>query len=277
MKWGVRRTPEQLGYRTKSYMDNGDYKLQKYTSPTRESLKRIPKRIALQTAAAIIPGFATVYNANAIRKSLASNYDSKDYTKKEGSYEKISELKRKSSTTTTADDLKNANPRLGYQKGKVNNCTFCTVAMEMRARGYDVQARSKAQGAVTEVLYSNMFKDFKMNRPNTQQLPNESRKDYVNRSYNNLCNEIEKYGNGARGYVGIKYEKVNSGHAMYWKVENDRVTFYDGQSGKMNPDKVFSLADPSRHSYARLDNLKLKHGVTEAVVSRKRKGDDKWQ
>ena len=273
MKWGVRRTPEQLGHRTKRYSDSGSYKLNRYTSPVREDAKYFAKRLGVQIAAAFIPGLTTVYNANVIRKSF-STFDTKDYTKKEGSYEKLSDLKKKSTPTDVSDDLKKANPRLGHQKGKVNNCTFCTVAMEMRARGYDVQARSKAQGAVTEKLYANMFKDFKMERPKMERLPNESRKDYVNRSYDKLCNEIEKCGNGARGYVGIKYEKANSGHAMYWKVENNRVTFYDGQSGKTNPDKIFALADPAYHSYARLDNLKLNDGVTEAVVSRKSKGDN---
>lgn len=273
MKWGVRRTPEQLGHRTSRIINNGSYKLTKYTSPTRESAKSIPKRFAVNVLAMTIPGFGMAYNANLIQQFAKYNFDGKDYTRKEGSYEKLSELKKKTSPTDIRDDLKNANPRLGNQKGKINNCTFCTVAMEMRQRGYDVQARSKAKGAVTETLYSNMFEDFKMSYPKVERASKESRKDYVNRAYDNLCNEIEKCGNGSRGYVGITWEKSNSGHAMYWKVENNRVTFYDGQSGKTNPEKIFALADPNGHSYARLDNLKLKEGVTEAVVSKKSKGD----
>lgn len=269
MKWGVRRYQSSLAIKQKRYMDNGNYKLNKYTSPNREKVKQIPKLLALNIAASVIPGFSLIYNANVVRQQISYNLDSKDYTKKEGTYEKLSDLKKKTFSTSINDDLKKVNPRIGNQKGKVNNCTFCTVAMEMRARGYDVQARSKAQGAVTEVLYSNMFKDFKMNRSKIERLPKESRQDYANRSYNHLCNEIEKYGNGSRGYVGIKYEKMNSGHAMYWKVDNNRVTFYDGQSCKINPEKLFALADPACHSYARLDNLQLKEGVTEAVISKK--------
>lgn len=276
MKWGVRRYQNKDGTLTalgrQRITDNGSYQLSKYTSPTREAVKQIPKSFASYTVQ-VIPGANIVWALHYSYQMFKYNLDGKDYTKKEGSYEKLSELKKKTSPTDISDDLKNANPRLGNQKGKVNNCTFCTVAMEMRQRGYDVQARSKAQGAVTEELYSTMFKNFKMEYPKTERLAKESRKDYVNRSYDNLCNQLEKYGNGARGYVGIKWEKSNSGHAMYWKVENNRVNFYDGQSGKSNPEKIFALADPAGHSYARLDNLKVTESVTEAVVSKKSKGE----
>lgn len=273
MKWGVRRTPEELGHRTNRTLDNGTYTLKRYTSPTRETIKSIPARVAVNALAATIPGFGLLWNANVVRQAINQNLDGKDYTKKEGEYEKLSELKKKSYSSTIDDDLKQANPRLGNQKGKVNNCTFCSVALEMRQRGYDVRARSKAKGAVTEKLYSDMFEGFKMKRLHTQRAPKESRKDYANRAYNDLCNEIEKFGNGSRGYVGVKWEKTNSGHAMYWTVQNDRVSFYDGQSGKKNLDREFSLADPSSYSYARLDNLKLKDGVTEAVISNRKKGE----
>lgn len=274
-KWGVRRFQNKDGTLTdagkKRYdgKKDGEYTLKKYTSPTMEQLKSIPLRVLVQTAAMTIPGFGLAWNANVIRTTMKSNFDGKDYTKKEGEYESISSLKKKEKTTDISDDLKKANPRIGKQKGKINNCTYCTVAMEMRSRGYDVQARSKGNGANVQKLYSEMFENFKIERPTVERMPKESRKDFVNRSYNTLCNKIESYGNGARGYVGIQYEKASSGHAMYWKVENNRVTFYDGQSGKTNPDKLFALADPRFHEVARLDNLKLKDGVTQAIVSRK--------
>ena len=281
-KWGVRRYQNYDGTytaagkkRLKGESENSlktgasyEHMLTKYTSPTREIVKEFSKQLAIRTAAAFIPGLAVIYNAK-LTSDAVKSHDHKDYMKKEGEYEKISDLKKKTRDTDVYDDLKNANPRLGKQKGKINNCTFCTVAMEMRARGYDVRARSKAQGAVPEELYANMFEGFKMEYPSVGIVQGESRKDLVNRSYDNLCKQIEKYGDGSRGYVGIDYEIGNCGHAMYWKVSNGRVRFYDGQSGKTNPDKLFALANPLRYSYARLDNLTLKEGVTEAVVSKK--------
>lgn len=275
MKWGVRRIPEQLGYRKNNHVDSGEYSLSKYKSPTGRKVANVAKLVAVNTLAAFIPGFATVYNLNVARMQLKYNLDKKDYVKKEGEYEKLSDLKKKTSKTDVIDDLKYANPRIGNQKGKVNNCTYCTLAMEMRARGYDVQARSKGQGAVTEKLYDSMFENFKMSYSLNTRKDGESRKDFANRSYNDLCNKIENYGNGTRGYVGVRFENARSGHAMYWRVENNRVTFYDGQSGKANPDNVFGIANPSVYSYARLDNLPLKETITEAVVSRREKGEKK--
>lgn len=285
MKWGVRRYQPysssyrghgvEIGdarYKSKRRYDDGDYKLKKYSSPGSRKAKSAIANAASYAAAMLIPGYAYVHNSIVLSRTIKNTInstDAKDYTKKEGEYEKIKDLRKKNGTTNIKDDLKKVNPRIGQQKGKVNNCTYCTVAMEMRSRGYDVRARSKAQGAVTEQLYSNMFEDFTMIHAGVERQPKESRKAYANRAYNELCNKIEKNGNGSRGYVGIQYEKMNSGHAMYWKVENNRVTFYDGQSGKANPDTLFALSDPNYYQYARLDNLKLKDGVTEAVVSRK--------
>lgn len=106
----------------------------------------------------------------------------------------------------------------------------------------------------------------------------EKTKDKTSRMYDALCDEIEKYPNGARGFVTVAYENLTggsfgSGHAMYWEVENGKVTFYDGQSkksGRKN-DVIFSLCEPSWTAYGRLDNLELKEEVTQHVMSRKGK------
>lgn len=216
------------------------------------------------------PPLTIVYNAYVIANSASSiknKLDRKNYFDVEGQPEKLSQLKRKTVETDVKDDLKKCNPRLGKAKGTVNNCGYCSVAMEMRSRGYDVRARKKAQGIIVSE-YQNWFSDIDIKHPALAREPKESRKSYVKRSYDNLCKEIEKCGEGTRGYVSVQYEKVNSGHAMFWKVSNGRVTFYDGQNKTTHNDKIFSLADPTQYSYARLDNLKLKKQITEAVISR---------
>lgn len=281
MRWGVRRTPEQLGHRRYRAV-KGHYKLEKYTSPNRETAKKVSKIVAInaaKTAANMaVPELGLVfkayslYNAYNTVNNVRNRLDGKDYTKTEGSYEKLSKLKKKNIPSDIIDDLTKVNPRFGNQKGKVNNCGYCAVAMEMRARGYDVRARSKAQGMVSEKELPRMFDNVKFENPKLERTPNESRQDYVQRSYNNLCNQIGKYGNNTRGYVSIQYEKGNFGHAMFYKVDNDRVTFYDGQNKSINPDRVFALADPTKHQFARLDHLKLKEAVTEAVISNKDEG-----
>lgn len=278
MKWGVRRWQNKNGSltaagkaRKKNWQgdDNVGRALQKYTSPEREYLKYLPIAVARYTAAALIPGASLAMNAKTINDIRKTKLDGKDYTKKEGEYEKIKDLKKKSSQTSLEVDVKLANPRHGKQAGKINNCTLCTATMELRNRGYDVIARSKGSGNVAQI-FSKWFKGAEIKEAGSARQPGESRKDWANRSYDNLCKEIEKQGVGASGYVGITYTKGNSGHAMWYKVGNDgNVTFYDGQNGKygIDTDKTFAIADPGKHHYARLDNCALDPSVTESVRS----------
>lgn len=190
-----------------------------------------------------------------------------DYIKKEGEHEKISQLRKKDHPTPPEEDVKVTNPWFG-RNGKINNCVYCTIAMEMRSRGYDVIARSSEKGHTIKE-WDKWFDGFKVNETGIQKKEEESRRQWVDRAYDSLCGELEKQGNGSSGYVGIRYDKMlsNGGHAMFWKVENGKVTFYDGQSGKIDPGKVFSVADPSTYRWARLDNLKLKPDITETIRS----------
>lgn len=260
MKWGVRK-------------DRTYGRQLKYSSPARQTAKSTVFQALNTFAASVIPGYGIAYNAWAVAHNariVRNNLDRTDYTKKEGSYENLSELKKKDVNTTIDDDLKKCNPRIGQQKGTVNNCLYCTAAMEMRQRGYDVRARKKSNGDA-ETIYGEWFDNVKIEHPSISRNTNESRKSYVQRSFDNLSSQLEKQGDGARGYVGFNYEKTNSGHSIYYKVSNGQVTYYDGQSGTKNPDKLFSLADPRSYSYARLDNLQVKEGITNAVISNTKK------
>lgn len=138
--------------------------------------------------------------------------------------------------------------------------------MEMRRRGYDVIARSSAKG-FTDSQWKEWFQNPKLEKPNLVKRKGESRKAFVNRGYDTMCQMIEKHGDGSRGYIGTTYEGVFSGHAMYWEVSGGRVKFYDGQNGSTNNDKVFALSDPNGYSIVRLDNLKLKPEVTKMCRS----------
>lgn len=257
MKWGVRRTPEQLGHKLK------------YTSPVIENAKAMAKVTAVSIGSAFIPFLGMAWNANVYKNTFSSiknNLDGKDYLKTEGEPEKLAKLKKKTVKMDSVEDMKYVNPRIGNQKGAVNNCGYCSVAMEMRSRGYDVRARKKAKGIYVGE-YENWFKNVDIKRPVFSKEKGETRKKFVLRSYDKLCTEIEKFGDGSRGYVGVQYEKGGGGHAMFWKVQNGRVTFYDGQNNTTNNDRIFALSDPTKYSYARLDNLGLKEQVTEAVIS----------
>lgn len=267
MRWGIRRyQPYPSGSKKGRYLgDKVGHEPLKYKSRAMAEVKSYAKFAVHQTIARFVPGYAMLYNANVLRNSVKYNLDGKtDYTKRDGQYESLKEITKKTNSTTAAQDAKVTNP--GHSSGRVNNCGFCTATMEMRRRGYDVQARRKGSGITTK-QYDEWFSDIKHEVSQVERQPKQSRKDWVNASYDKLCQNIEKKGNGARGYVAFNYEKQSSGHTLFWEVQNGSVTFYDGQSGKVNPGDVFSFSD-QRYEYGRLDNCKLKPAVTETCISR---------
>ncbi len=252
----------------------------KYESPASRKIKNVfitaGINTPLQTANMIIPGFGLIANpiitfANA-NNMLKNKFDKTDYFKKEGPPEKISELKIKNQESDSTKDLKSVNPRIGQQKGRINNCLNCTAAMEMRARGYDVVARSSGSGDLAGI-WKGIFKDAKIENPRVERIKGETRKEWVTKAFDNFCNQIEKNGEGSRGSAMFMYEKMNgSGHSIFWKVENGTVVFYDGQCKKINNTNLFSLSDPNSYMFVRLDNLKLNgDNISTMVVSSDRK------
>lgn len=277
MKWGIRRyQPYPSGTKKGVYLgDSVGHTPLEYKSPLLRSVANQAKYGLNYGLAMVIPGYALVYNANSIRQQVKYNLDGKDYTKKEGAYEQIKELSKKPSKTSAEEDVRFVNR--GNASGQVNNCGYCTATMEMRRRGYDVRARKKAQGINTN-QYSDWFDDVQNETSYIARKSKQSRKEWVNENYDALCRELEKKGNGSRGYVAFQYEKQHSGHTLFWEVQNGSVTFYDGQTGKKNPGDVFSFSD-QRYLYARLDTCKLKPAVTETCISidykKKHKGEKK--
>lgn len=274
MRWGVRRyQPYPKGYKgngkevgeAAKKTEYGDIK--KYTSPGRERIKNAAVQTAIQTISYVFPPAALIWNAKIIHDTSIYKLDSKDYYKKEGEPESVKKLLKKTENNTTLDDCKETNPRGINKAGKVNNCVNCSVTMEMRRRGYDVIARSRGHGLTID-SYKNLFENIEFESPGLPKSERENRKQYVNRAYNQLCQDIEKNGNGSRGVVLVQYEKgFGAGHAMFWEVSNGKVQFYDGQSGTTDTDKVFSLSDPLSYTFARLDDKKVKPGITENVRS----------
>lgn len=250
-----------------------------YESHNARKAKNIAKSagasIGLSMLNMVLPGagtaIAVAVNANTARRVYNSNFDKKDYSQSDGEVEKLSKAKKKATASTSLEDLKKVNPNYD-KRGGVNNCFNCSVTMEMRRRGYDVQARRASSGKTNSQL-ADCFEKPKLASLNISQNSGESKKNYKTRAYSQLCNEIEKQGNGARGYISMFFDKIGAGHAMYYEVINGKVQFYDPQSGQTGKiiNAAFSDCRPETIMYSRLDNLKPKPAVMECCVSRKDK------
>lgn len=275
MKWGVINEDPRHPRRPKAnnqVADPNSHRLTKYYSPAKAKAKSYAISLAKNLTKLVPPIFIGMMVHDGIKavSDIRKRYDRKDYTKEQGEYEDLKKLKKKTSQLSDEEDLKMVNPDR-RKKGSVNNCGFCTVSTEMRARGYDVQARKKASG-ISVNQFAEWFDGVKNIKAGTQRNKGESRKNYVNRAYDSLCKSIEKNGNGSRGYIALCYDGfAGSGHVFNWQVKNGKVVFMDGQSGtttnSKEMQKVFSFADPSSYEYARLDNCKVNKRVTEACIS----------
>lgn len=267
-RWGVRRTPEQLGHKPSKKSKFG-YAPLKYKAPVMQSSVKAAQYLAATLASSVIPGFATLYNLRTVKSIMDSSFDGRDYIKKDGPIESPSKMRRKTKDLGIHNDMLQVNPRVPgvSTAGTVNNCSYCTFAMEMRRRGYDVRARKKGSGIAAGDI-NHYFKDVKLEYPRIEKVPGESLKDRSIKAYEKLCRSIEQQGSGARGLVLMKWVGSTAGHMMYYDVDRSgNVSFYDGQNKKVNDSAAFSLSDPDGYSYARLDNVNFTDNIGEAVVS----------
>lgn len=151
--------------------------------------------------------------------------------------------------------MKKINPRkLIGAKGTYNNCGYCSLAMDMRRRGYDVRARIKESGVNHKDLLS-MYKNgkFETIKPITK---DGSTKIKKSQSIKNIGDALESQGPGARGIITITYKGSFGGHAMFYENDkNGQLTVYDGQSKTKNPSDIFAISNLNSIMYMRTDKL----------------------
>lgn len=138
----------------------------------------------------------------------------------------------KKSPSTLARDEAAVNPNFSPDDPNTSmNCFLCTVAYDLRRRGYDVKARDeastydikKANGLYkgADALHVSIEVPF---RNQKDSIPEKEALDLLNRS-------LLAYGNGARGNLAM-YLKIGGGHSVSWEVENNKVMIRDTQSNR---------------------------------------------
>ena len=173
------------------------------------------------------------------------NYDRTDYKTVQDPVEKMDEMDKIPPPPPPLNkNLEAVNPKHD-RYGTVNNCQYCVVAADMRERGYDVQARLRNDGGYEEDIskwYNNPPKFTRLDVPPlTKDESNDSRRE---RAYSMMMKHLEKQGEGARGYFGVKF-MWGGGHAMYYKVENGKVNIYDPQNTNDDVTNTLAMAHPN--------------------------------
>lgn len=259
MKWGVRRyqnkdgslTPAGKKHRNERSTDRNDAaetfvktKGNKYVrdlpagmdSDVRNALIELG---AYTTALAALTGYAVIKakrQEKKDRKQFSEELEDR-YAKREPKH--VSQIPKLRNSMSPERNMKVTNP--DYPKpGSTFNCTFCTAAMAMRERGYDVVAQTTQHGFYTDDLYAKTFKG----ATRVKMKANTTSKMY---------RTLEQQGEGAYGNLDFSW-KVGGSHSVFYKIENGKAHIYDGQGGIQYTEKDLKSIVTKSASYVRLDN-----------------------
>ena len=134
------------------------------------------------------------------------------------------------------------------QKSSIN-CVNCTIAYEMRERGYAVVA-----GEANKKLRDDPFSGWV--NPDVQKVK-------TNDAYSEIVNSVKQWGDGSRGQIVVLYKdksgiyttaNMRKGHSFNVKNNAVSIQFIDSQKGKIynktEVEKIFSICEVSDIKYA---------------------------
>lgn len=242
-KWGVKNGPP---YPLK---DNAHTTSEKKAGMVEELI--VPA-VYLATMAATVA--AVRYSAKKANERRTKQFEEEYYEKR--SIKTLSECPKIDLNSMSIDDhMKEVNP--DYPDfGSTQNCMFCTTAMAMRMKGYDVTAEKCPDGWSAENLQKT-FDGLKVETPKC-------------RSTSDLEKYILNQGEGSYGNLMV-YWNGGGGHSMFYRVDNGEVKIYDTQANKVRKMRDFSgRISPALSDIIRLDD---KEPTDYALGCVKKRGD----
>ncbi len=241
-KWGERNGPP---YPLKTSQKSS---AEKNSNPTSRKQKTVENQLASGVVSDLLPVVLPVvaYTATiAVAASMAKKKEKQfrkecnEYHEKLKNSRDIKTLKdapKLGSKMHPSESMKITNPDFP-EDGTTLNCTFCTTAMALREKGYDVRARkidNKQDGMYSDDLFAKAFNS------ETHKITKQQ-----------MMKKLAAEGEGAYGNLVIPWITGGS-HSVFWKNENGATRIYDGQSGMIMND--FSWVANSGLQYNRLDN-----------------------
>ena len=156
MHWGQRRWQNYDGSYTAAGREHYGIGVRTRSGEIDEDLASVAALAAVTTLITIAP-----YAAKSIKKARANNFVKKcDKEREKAPIDPKTGLKLIKPPKTPEENVKRVNPKyhttddVAYHM----NCPQCSVAMEMRNRGYDVQAIPNKDGEYAELFFKKCFK-----------------------------------------------------------------------------------------------------------------------
>lgn len=159
-------------------------------------------------------------------------------------------FRKKQNDLSFEEDVKRINPLYkDVTDQSKHNCVLCSVAYDLRRRGYDVTAKGAAIGYDNDEVSA-----WYDNKISYKTIPNE-KKNKV--SVDNVINELSK--DTGRGILNIGWPG-GGGHAIAYDNTGGQLKIVDGQSAEIMTD-VKDIKKALKHAtcaeYARTDNLTI--------------------
>ena len=276
MKWGVRRYQNKDGTRIKGSKERQQTDAKTSSEKAKSFVKSQGARTVASCKAAGDNTEAIVY-AVSIATYLGTMYGLGRLSKHLGRKRKIKELNelnndkeiksfkdapRLSKKTSPSESMKVTNPDFPDQ-GTTMNCTFCTTAMALREKGYNVKASKSDEGWYADDLFKATFNspEIKMKKQKTGQ---------------DVLDTLASNGKDSYGNLTVSW-KMGGAHSLFWKNENGKVHIYDGQNGNELTDSTYSTKSFMSNinlrdvKYNRLDNVEPTDYALAVVKSNKKK------
>ena len=186
---------------------------------------------------------------------------------------KLPGLNLKTSATTLDEDQKLINPNYSPDSKYDENCAFCSIAYDLRRRGYDVVAKPEitkyGNSGTTNLSNVDMAKLYNTEPTSVSYLADKHgySNDFVGQSKATEA-EILSYGEGATGFLNVSWSS-GGGHSVAWEVENGKVVVRDCQTNKKH--EIVNLVIRSNYAdIVRTDNAQPSDEVLQYVENRKR-------
>ena len=210
--------------------------------------------------------------------------------------QKLTDLKKQEYELTNEENASLVNPYYmydwrdangdGYQEGNkyTDNCSHCTLAYDMRMRGYDVEAApsNPSGGESFEEVASwyeggefssadDMLHQYIIDHPEeVEKLDPENPDDIIKAYANSYINEMAKGGPGARGQFCVLWQ-AGGGHSMAYEVQKDgSVDIVDCQENTRVKAEDFDWSSIilSEGGVMRTDNLELTDRAATKVINK---------
>lgn len=194
----------------------------------------------------ILRGKQLVHNLDIAKYKLSRITDDVD------AKNKLPLLKR---NETPEEAVKNTNISKGTHLASGNNCCLCTIAYDLRRRGYDVISK---QNAPINLLYDISEEDVSWMYNNA--------KVHDTKTAKGLQEALNKQPDGARGAAFCSWGEGTGGHVVAYEVKNGKGRLYDSQTGDIYENVSDLFDNVTSTSFIRLDNIEPNYNFAKIAV-----------